>query len=62
MKAPMSKRARRLLSDDETARKIVNAARKGTPTEVEVDDKTYVVQKAPEYQPPKGSENGTSNG
>ena len=62
MKAPMSKRARRLLSDEETARKIVNAARKGTPTEVEVDAKTYVVQKAPEYRPNETPENGSVNG
>lgn len=62
MKAPMSKRARRLLSDDETARQIINAARKGTPTKVEANSKTYVVQKAPAYKPAKGSANGTSNG
>ena len=51
MKAPMSKRARRLLADEETAQKIVGAARKGTSTPVEVEGKTYVVQKAPDYRP-----------
>lgn len=61
MKAPMSKRARRLLSDEETAQKIVNAARRGTPTEVEVNDKTYVVQKAPEYRPDGVTKNGSSD-
>lgn len=61
MKAPMSKRARRLLSDDETARKIVNAARKGKPTEVNVNGKTYVVRKAPEYRPDELRKNGASN-
>ena len=61
MKAPMSKRARRLLSDDETAQKIVNAARKGEPTVVNVNGKTYVVRKAPEYRPDEMRKNGASN-
>ena len=62
MKAPMSKRARRILADEERARKVVSAARKGEPTEVEVDGQTYVVRKAPRYRPDEMQENGSSSG
>jgi hypothetical protein len=61
MKAPMSKRARRILSDPKTAQKVVRAARKGTSTKVEVDEKTYVVRKAPRYRPDKIKKNGASD-
>ena len=62
MKAPRSKRARRLLADETTAHKIIAAARKGTPTKVKAHDgKTYVVQRAPGYRPTKeAEENETS--
>ena len=62
MKAPRSKRARRLLADKKTAHKIIAAARKGTPTKIKAHDgKTYVVQRAPAYRPAEGAEkNGNS--
>ena len=58
MKAPMSKRARRLLSDPETARKVMNAARKEDSSPVKVNGKTYVVRNAPEYNPDDSPKNG----
>lgn len=60
MKAPMSKRARRLLSDPETARKVVNAARREDSDPVNVNGKTYVVRNAPEYEPNDTPKNGAS--
>lgn len=62
MKAPRSKRARRLLADPETAHKILAAARKGTPTKVEASDgNTYVVQRAPAYRPTKKAKESSFN-
>lgn len=51
MKAPMSERARRIFSDEEAAQKVMNAVRKGESTTVEVEGKTYVVQKASDHRP-----------
>jgi hypothetical protein len=53
MKAPMSKRARRLLSDPETARKEDSGP-------VKVNGKTYVVRNAPEYDPDDSLKNGAA--
>lgn len=61
MKAPMSKRARRILADEEAAQKVVSAARKGESTKVEVDGKTYVVRRASRYRPGEMRENGASD-
>jgi hypothetical protein len=51
IKAPMSKRARRILTDEEAAQKVVSAARKGESTTVEVDGRTYVVRRASRSSP-----------
>ena len=61
MKAPMSKRARRLLSDPETARKVMNAARKEDSGPVKVNGKTYVVRNAPVYDPDDSPKNGAAD-
>lgn len=53
MKAPRSKRAHQLLSNEKVARKVVKAARSGKPTPVRADGKTYIVKKAGAYQPKK---------
>jgi hypothetical protein len=60
MKAPMSERARRIFSDDRAARKVIDAARKGESTTVEVEGETYRVQRASESRSDDQSENGTS--
>ena len=49
MKAPFSRKAREIFADDEAARKMMNAVRKGKRTEVEVDGETYVVGPAPKF-------------
>jgi hypothetical protein len=46
MKAPFSEKARHIFSDDEAARTVMNAARKGESVRVEVDGTTYVVRRA----------------
>ena len=61
MKAPMSERARRIFSDEEAAQKVMNAARKGESTTVEVDGKTYRVQRASESRDDDLNENGSSS-
>jgi len=58
MKAPTSERARRIFSDDEAAQKVINAARKGESTTVEVDGKRYRVQRVSETQGEDQAENG----
>lgn len=62
MKAPRSKRARKLLANEKVARKVVNAARTGKPTRVKANGKTYVVKKARAYKPGKSrtTENRTT--
>lgn len=61
MKAPMSKLARRIFSDDEAAQEVMNAARKGESTKVEVDGKTYRVQRASKSRDDDLNENGSSS-
>jgi hypothetical protein len=55
----MSERARRIFSDEEAAQKVMNAARKGESTKVEVDGKTYRVQRASESRDDDLNENGS---
>lgn len=58
MKAPTSERARRIFSGDEAAQKVINAARKGKSTTVEVDGKRYRVQRVSETRAEDQAENG----
>ena len=58
MKAPTSERAKRIFSDDEAAQKVINAARKGESTTVEVDGKRYRVQRVSETRGEDQVENG----
>lgn len=58
MKAPTSERAKRIFSDDEAAQKVINAARKGESTTVEVDGKRYRVQRVSETRGGDQAENG----
>lgn len=58
MKAPTSERAKRIFSDDEAAQKVINAARKGESTTVEVDGKRYRVQRVSETRGRDQAENG----
>lgn len=60
MKAPRSKRAHQLLSNEKVARKVVNAARSGKPTRVQADGKTYIVKKASAYNPQKNKKSKKS--
>jgi hypothetical protein len=46
MKAPFSEKARRIFSDDEAAREVITAVRKGESVRVEVDGNTYLVRRA----------------
>ncbi|WP_251951688.1 hypothetical protein [Salinibacter ruber] len=55
----MSERARHIFSDEEAAQKVMNAARKGESTKVEVDGKTYRVQRASESRDDDLSESGS---
>jgi len=65
MKAPLSKRARRIFSNDKAAQKVIQAARKGTSTTVKVGGNTYVVQKASQTRsgdpPTQARENSSSD-
>lgn len=60
MKAPTSERAQRIFSDDEAAQKVINAARKGESTTVEVGDKRYRVQRVSESRKEDEDNNRTS--
>jgi hypothetical protein len=58
MKAPTSERAKRIFSDDEAAQKVINAARKGESTTVEVDGQRYRVRRVSETRREDQAENG----
>jgi DUF1009 family protein len=61
MKAPRSKRARKLLADEDTAQKMISAVRKGSSVEVEARDGTkYIVRRSRGFNYTNGS-NGKSS-
>jgi hypothetical protein len=49
MKAPFSTEARKIFSDEEAAREMMDAVRKGETTEVTVDGVTYIVGRTPKF-------------
>jgi len=62
MKAPRSKRARKLLADEDTAQKMISAVRKGSSVEVEARDGTkYIVRRSRGFKAYTNGSNGKSS-